>query len=344
LREGDNFWDFRLQRDTLDREAKINALVPQTASYLVISPVLFSSGLSDINNQNALLDTMQTKTLKAKNKNNKGIFFSAYGNKVTLSSSRTPLQYGYGADVNYAALQAGAILAAREDENITTDFGLLGTYGKLSFTPKDMEGADKNTLDKWLLSAYGSLHHNNGFYFNTLFSYGALKGNITTTPRGKTAELKNTNALSASAIMGQRLTTSAKGLVFEPQAQLIYQRFMLGTLSDVDGFDVKIGTPHQWLVRVGGRLTQDISTREQENAVSLYGKLNVTRAFGDHGTIQIGDIFHFDSVGVSVESGLGVNAQVSQNIVFHADVNYQQKLQKAGVSGMYLSGGMRYRF
>ncbi|WP_208436303.1 autotransporter outer membrane beta-barrel domain-containing protein, partial [Bartonella phoceensis] len=42
LREGDNFWDFRLQRDTLDREAKINALVPQTASYLVISPVLFS--------------------------------------------------------------------------------------------------------------------------------------------------------------------------------------------------------------------------------------------------------------------------------------------------------------
>ncbi|MDD9334153.1 MAG: autotransporter outer membrane beta-barrel domain-containing protein, partial [Bartonella sp.] len=51
-----------------------------------------------------------------------------------------------------------------------------------------------------------------------------------------------------------------------------------------------------------------------------------------------------DSMGGLVEGGLGVNAQLSRNIVLHADVNYQQKLQKAGVSGMYLSGGVRYRF
>ncbi|WP_425548553.1 autotransporter outer membrane beta-barrel domain-containing protein, partial [Bartonella pachyuromydis] len=41
---------------------------------------------------------------------------------------------------------------------------------------------------------------------------------------------------------------------------------------------------------------------------------------------------------------LGVNAQLSQNIALHADVNYQQKLQKAGISGASFSGGIRYRF
>ncbi|WP_273760319.1 autotransporter outer membrane beta-barrel domain-containing protein, partial [Bartonella sp. ML70XJBT.G] len=44
------------------------------------------------------------------------------------------------------------------------------------------------------------------------------------------------------------------------------------------------------------------------------------------------------------EGGLGVNAQLSQKFTLHADVNYQHKLQKAGVSGVNVSGGMRYRF
>ncbi|EJF86701.1 autotransporter outer membrane beta-barrel domain-containing protein, partial [Candidatus Bartonella washoeensis] len=269
---------------------------------------------------------------------------STHGNKVTLSSNRNPLQYGYGADVQYTAVQAGVTLAALEDQNITANFGLLGTYGKLAFTPKDMEGADKSTLDKWLLSAYGSVRHNSGIYVNALFSYAALQGNITTTPRGNTASLDDKNTFSASTTIGQKLTTSAKGLVFEPQAQLIYQRLMLGTLSDIDGFDVNIGTPHQWLIRVGGRLTKNISTMKEGSAVSLYGKVNVIKAFGDNGTIKIGDAFQLDSMGGLVEGGLGVNAQFSQNIVLHADVNYQQKLQKSGVSGMYLSGAISYHF
>ncbi|WP_455479135.1 autotransporter outer membrane beta-barrel domain-containing protein [Bartonella sp. B23] len=344
LREGNNFWDFRLQSATLDSEAKIKALVPQAASYFVIPQTLFSAGFSDVSNQNTLLDTMQTKSLETKNNKNKGIFLSTYGNKITLSSSRSPLQYGYGADIHYAALQAGVMLAALEDKNITTNFGLLGTYGKLAFTPKNMEGADKSTLDKWSLAAYGSVHHNSGIYVNALFSYGALKGNITTAPRGNTAKLDGTNTFSASTTIGQKLTTHAKGLIFEPQMQFMYQRLMFDTLSDIDGFDVDMNTPHQWLVRVGGRLTQNVSTTKEGGAVSLYGKLNVVRVFGDNGTIRIGDTFHLDSAKNSIEGGVGVNAQLSQNIILHADVNYQQKLQKAGVSGMYLSGGVRYRF
>ncbi|GAA5102538.1 autotransporter outer membrane beta-barrel domain-containing protein [Bartonella acomydis] len=344
LEEGKDFWDFRLQNATLDLQAEIRALVPQVASYLVMPNAVFSTGLSDVSQQNALLDHMRSSTVGAADNKNKGIFFSGYGNKMTLSSHRTPLQYGYGADVHYGALQAGITLATLEDQNITTNLGLLGTYGKLAFTPKDIEGADKSTLDKWSLVAYGSFHHDIGFYGNALFSYGALNGNITTAFRGKTAELKNTAVLNISATVGQRLATGTKGLIFEPQAQLIYQHVAFGTLSDVDSFNVDMETPHQWLLRVGGRLTQTTLPLEKDCAVSFYGKLNVIKTFSGKGTIQIGDTFHLDPMGAAIEGGFGVNAKLSQNIALHADVNYQQKLQKAGISGINVSGGMRYHF
>ncbi|MBB5073951.1 outer membrane autotransporter protein [Bartonella callosciuri] len=344
LGEGEDFWDFRLQSVTLDHEAKIRALVPQVASYLVLPNAVFSSGFSDVNNQNTLIDNMWTAAFETKNNKKSGVIVSSYGNKATLSSLRSPLQYGYGADIRYAALQAGVVLAVLEDENVTTNFGILGTYGKLAFTPKEIEGSEKSILDKWSFATYGNIRHNNGLYFNALFSYGILKGNITTALIGNTAELNKADTLNASATLGQKLKTSTKGLVFEPRAQLVYQRLMLSTLVDVDGFKVNMNNPHQWLVRVGGRLTQTMLPAENDSILSFYGKLNMVKTFGEKSTIQIGDTFHLDSMGSSLESGLGINAQLSQNFVLYMDVNYQQKLQKAGISGVNFSGGMRYRF
>ncbi|PIT70112.1 autotransporter outer membrane beta-barrel domain-containing protein [Bartonella tribocorum] len=344
LDKNENFWDFRLQNATLDSEGEIRALVPQVASYLVLPNALFSAGFADVNNQNTLVNNMRATAFETKDNKNKGISLSTYGNRMTLSSSRTSLQYGYGADVYYSALQAGVTLAALEDQNMTTNFGLLGSYGNLIFTPKDMEGADRSTLNKWSLAGYSNLRHSNGVYINTFLSYAILKGDITTALIGKTANLDNTNTLSASATIGQELTDSAKKLIFEPQAQLIYQRLMLGTLTDIDSFNVDMGTPRQWLVRFGGRLTQTIFLAEKDYAISFYGKLNVIKAFGDGGTIQIVKPFHLDSMGSSVESGLGMNAQLSKNTVLHADASYQHKLQRAGVSGFHISCRMQYRF
>ncbi|SQF96371.1 autotransporter outer membrane beta-barrel domain-containing protein [Bartonella quintana] len=342
--EEQNFWDFRLQSATLDREAKIKALVPQVASYLVMPNALFSAGFTDVNNQNALLNDMQTALFAPESHKKSGIFLSSYGNKITLSSNRNPLQYGYGADVQHTALQAGIALAGLEKQNITTSLGLLGTYGKLAFTPKDIEGAEKSTIDKWSFTVYGNIQHNNGIYLDTLFSYGTLKGNITTAFIGNTTQLNKTKTLSASATVSQKLGTGVEGLVFEPQAQFVYQRLMFEKLSDIDGFEVNMGKPHQWLLRFGGCLIQTVMPVERNHAVSFYGKVNFIKAFSDNGTIKIGDTFHRDSMGSSLEGGFGVNAQLSQNIALHAGVNYQHKLQKAGISAINFSGGIHYGF
>lgn len=340
----DNFWDFRLQNAYLDKDKKIRALLPQVANYLVMPSAVFSAGFTDVNNQNTLLDNIQATVFGTEDNKKKSIFLSSYGEKVTFSSNRDPLHYGYDADVNYGALQLGVVLVAREGKEISTHFGLLGTYGKLAFTPKDIEDSEKTLLDKWSLTAYSGIQHRNGLHVNTLLSYGSLKGTLTTALIGSAAKLDGTETFSASATIGQKLTTGVNGLIFEPQAQFVYQKLMFDVLSDADGFEVNMNNPHQWLFRIGGQLTQTLTTAEEGNAVSFYGKLNMIRTFGDGETIKIADIFHRDPTGSFLEGGIGVNAHLSQSIALHGDLNYRQKLQKGGVSGTSFSGGIRYRF
>ncbi|CAK01991.1 autotransporter outer membrane beta-barrel domain-containing protein [Bartonella tribocorum] len=339
-----NFWDFRLQNAYIDNDKKVRALLPQVANYLTLPNALFSAGFADVNNQNTLLDAMRSTVFGANDNKKNNLFFSSYGEKVTLSSSRGPLHYGYDADVNYGALQLGIILAALESNDISTHFGLLGTYGKLAFTPKEMQDSEKTMLDKWSLTAYSGVQHSNGLYVNALLSYGTLKGNITTALVGNAAKLDGTEILNISATLGQKLATDTKGLVFEPQVQFIYQNLMFDILSDANGLKVDMENPHQWLIRFGGRLTKTIMATEENKAVSFYGKMNVIRTFGDGKTIKIADTFHLDPTGSSIEGGIGVNAYLSQSIVLNGDISYRQKLQKAGVTGTNVSGGIRYRF
>ncbi|WP_375652053.1 right-handed parallel beta-helix repeat-containing protein, partial [Bartonella sp. LB28NMGDW] len=143
--KNENFWDFRLHKEILETDSgsgpSVIAPVAQTASYLVMPNALFYTGLTDIAKQNALLATMRTSVLGKEEEKQTGFFLYTYGSTGTLSSERGPLKYGYGADIRYAALQAGVTLAAIEGQNTTTHFGLVGTYGRLSFTPKEMQDA-----------------------------------------------------------------------------------------------------------------------------------------------------------------------------------------------------------
>ncbi len=345
--KNENFWDFRLQPEILEAGSgsgpSVIAPVAQTASYLVMPNALFYSGLTDMAKQNALLANIRTSVLGKEEEKQTGFFLYTYGSTGTLSSERGPLKYGYGADIRYAALQAGVTLAAIEGQNTTTHLGLVGTYGQLSFTPKDIKDAGKNTLDKWAITAYGSIQHNSGFYIDALLSYGILKGHIANAIRGNTAKLNDAKMLSISTTVGKEFATGMEGLTFEPQAQIAYQHLMFNTIEDADNFTVDMNNPSQWLIRVGGRLTKTIST-ENSRPMSFYGKVNLIKTFGDDGTIHIGRDFDLDPMGPAIEGGIGINAQLSHNFSLHGDVSYQQKLQKTGISGASFSGGIRYQF
>ncbi|WP_051039106.1 autotransporter outer membrane beta-barrel domain-containing protein [Bartonella australis] len=207
-----------------------------------------------------------------------------------------------------------------------------------------MEASRESIIDKWSLTAYSGVQHQNGLYIDALLSYGLLKGNIANDIIGETAKINDGKVFSASATLGQKLGTSAEGLIFEPQAQLVYQRLMLKTISDADNFEVDMGQPRQWLMRIGGRLTKDFATIKEDNTLSFYSKVNFIRAFGDGGVIKMGENFPSDSMGSSIEGGIGVNARFSHKISLHGDVSYWRKIQETGISGATVSGGVQYRF
>ncbi|WCR55263.1 MAG: hypothetical protein PG977_000656 [Bartonella clarridgeiae] len=336
-------WHFKLQDGYIDSQSRVKALVPQMASYLVMPNALFSSGISDISNQNKVLADIR-ETLNIESKKKGSFFLSSYGNTASLSSIRNPIQYGYGADIGYAALQTGVVLGSFENENTITRVGLLGTYGKVSFTPKDMEDSAKSALDKWSISAFGSVQHDNNLYMNALLSYGIVKGHIKTAVINNVAELDDTKMFSVSTTVGQKLATGAKGVSFEPQAQLVYQSVMFNTILDSDNLQVNMKDPNQWLVRVGGRLTKTVPVVEKDSFISFYGKVNVMKTLSASDTIEVSDTFYLDSMGSAIEGGLGINVQVTKNILFHGDASYQQRLSKAGISGASFAGRLLYRF
>ncbi|EJF75626.1 autotransporter outer membrane beta-barrel domain-containing protein [Bartonella alsatica] len=343
LGSGNNFWDFRLQNAFLDPNLRVKAVLPQVPSYFVMPNALFYTGLIDIVKQNTLLANMRTSIFRKEKKNS--FFLYTYGSTGTLFSERAPRKYGYsGANFGYTALQGGATLAELEEHNITTHFGLVGTYGQLSFTPKDMKDAGKSILDKWSLTAYNSMQHKNGFYFDTLLSYEILKGDITNAIIGKTAKLKNAKMLSISTTVGKQFVTIIQGVTFEPQAQIAYQHLMFDTLADADGFKVDMNNPHQWMIRVGGRATKTFSITENSRSISFYGKVNMIKTMGDNEAIYIDKDYPLDPMGSFLEGGVGISAKLSQNVSLHGDISYQQKLQKTGITGTNFSGGIRYQF
>ncbi len=199
-------------------------------------------------------------------------------------------------------------------------------------------------MDKWSLTAYGSIQYDNGFYLDTLLSYGILKGDINNAIIGKTATLKNAKMWSISTTIGKQFATGMEEVTFEPQAQLAYQHLMFDTLVDADGFKVDMNNPHQWMIRVGGRLTKTVTTAENGRSFSFYGKVNAVKTLGKDQAIHIDKDYQLDPMSSFLEGGLGINAQLSSNILLHGDVSYQQKLQKTGISGASFSGGIRYQF
>ncbi|MBA9083455.1 hypothetical protein GGR10_001319 [Bartonella chomelii] len=335
-----NFWDFRLENKYI--KFGVKAVVPQVPTYLLLPNALFYAGLMDINNQTELLGTMVTSFDPFLN-GKPAFFVRGYGGSHNYTSDLSTLEYGYGGKFGYHAIEAAALLNRLESEQSSTFIGVIGTYGKLSLQPQNVEKSKKSNFDQWSVTAYASLQHNMGFYVNGLLSYGLSRGDVETLEQGKTATITG-KPLRAALTSGKAFLTGYEGLVFEPQMQLIYQYLMFNSARDIGGFNINIGSPSQLTTRLGGRLTKALTEIGKGRSVSFYGKLHLMGSFGGKQFVQFKDTFQLGAFGSSMEAGVGVQAQLSSQIALHGDVVYQQKLTKAGFSGSTFSGGLRYRF
>lgn len=366
------FWDFRLESQSIDPDIKpkpdpsplppaptppspspephpipkpgVRAVVPQVPTYLLLPNVLRHLGLMNVSNQNKRLESLRIAAGGLLESRENPLFFvRGYGGNHRYTSNLSALEYGYDGELNYNALEAGVLLKAIENMYGTTSFGIIGSYEKFSLKPMNVEQSQKSTFDKWSVVAYGGMQHDAGFYVDGLASYSFLKGDVLTTARGKTAILKG-NPLSASLTTGKTFMVGEDGFVFDPQVQVVYQYLPFNKVRDVDGFDVDLGKLHQWIGRVGGRLTKMLVASDEAQVISFYGKLHLAHGFEGKQFVHFKDAFQLGAFGSSLETGLGFNAQLSQKFALHGDLVYQHKLTRAGFSGTNFSGGLRYHF
>ncbi|WP_375627316.1 autotransporter outer membrane beta-barrel domain-containing protein [Bartonella sp. PS17NMGDW] len=364
------FWDFRLESRSIDSDVKpkpdpdpipgpepspepapephpkpgVRVVVPQVPTYLLLPNALRHIGLMNVNNQNKRLESLRISSGSLSESRENPLFFvSGYGGNHRYTSNLSALEYGYGGELDYNAIEAGVLLKAIENTYGSTSFGIIGAYERFSLQPLNVEQSQKSTFDKWSVTAYGGMQHDAGFYVDGLVSYGLFKGDVLTTARGKTATLKG-NPLSASLTAGKTFMVGENGFVFDPQVQVVYQYLQFNKVPDVDGFDIDLGKLHQWIGRVGGRLTKRLVATDKAQVVSFYGKLHLAHGFEGKQFVHFKDAFQLGSFGSSLETGLGFNAQLSQKFALYGDLVYQHKLTKAGFSGTSFSGGLRYHF
>ncbi|UNF43433.1 autotransporter outer membrane beta-barrel domain-containing protein [Bartonella krasnovii] len=351
MKDGGAFWNFRLENQYVKSagsaalsERFVRSVVPQVPTYLVLPNSVFHTGLMDINNQNKQLETLRmTSTGMVEVRENPALYLRGYGGSYRYASDLSALEYGYDGDLDYRGVEAGVLLKTIENTDSALSFGVMGTYGKLSLKPLDVEQSQKSAFDKWTATVYGSMQHNVGFYVDGLLSYGLFKGDVLTLARGKTATLKG-NPLNVSLVGGQTIATGYKGFVFDPQVQVVYQHLQFNKARDIDNFDIEMGNLDQWVARVGGRLTKNPTGSEGVNAVAFYGKLYLAHGFGEKQSVHFSDSFKLGAFGSSLEAGVGFNVKLLPQFSLHADILYQHKLNKAGFSGASFSGGVRYQF
>ncbi|MBX4336288.1 autotransporter outer membrane beta-barrel domain-containing protein [Bartonella raoultii] len=354
LVKGDGeFWDFRLEnkyiQSTLDTsvvtdaELRIRDVVPQVPTYLLLPNFLFHTGLMDVTHQYKPLKAMQSLPNRlSKIEDIPVLFVYGYGGKYHYTSNLSVLEYGYGGNLDYNAIETGIFLKTIESVYRKISFGVMGTYGNLSLQPQNVEQSKKSAFHKLSLTAYGNMEHSTSFYVNGLLSYGLFTGDVHTI-LGKMATVK-ANPLNISLSAGKEFITKYEGFVFDPQIQLIYQYLQFYKAHDIDRFDIDIGNLEQWVIRIGGEVTKTFAEPEKNRIISLYGKIHFLNHFGRKEFVHLKDKFQLGDFGSSLEVGLGINSQLSSEVIFHGALNYQHRLTKAGFSGIRFSGGLRYRF
>ncbi|WP_455481732.1 autotransporter outer membrane beta-barrel domain-containing protein [Bartonella sp. B35(2025)] len=323
---------------------RIKAVVPQLPIYLLLPNTLFHTGLMDISNQNKHLEiTRSTSNSYFRGDENSAFFMHGYGGNYHYTSDLSAFNYGYGSELDYNALEAGVLLKEIENLYDCAFFGIMGSYGGFSLYPQDVKESRKSTFHKWSVSAYGSIQHDTGLYMDGVVSYGLFKGDVLTLARKKTATLKG-KLLNASLTHGIVFIAEHKGLIFNPQVQVVYQYLQFDKERDIDNLNIDMGEFNQWTARFGGHLTKTLDTFEGGRVVSFYGKLNLANNFGGKKFVYFKDAFQLGAFGSSIEAGLGFNAQLSAKLALYGDLIYQHKLTKAGFSGTSFSGGLRYHF
>jgi len=315
----------------------IRAVAPQVYSYLVAPNALFQTGLSNVRNLHRhLAETRVMDAVADDDFAGNGAFLHLYGGDWDYRTNLGAANYGVDADVRHSAAQGGLNLAVLDGDSGVLQIGLAGSAGNVDLTPHGVNGARKTRLDQWTISPYLSWQSAGGAYVDATISQGGFKGNVSTMQRGRTARLKGS---SQAFSLGSGFPFVLGKVILEPQVQLVWQRLEFDRASDVDGFQVHLGTMTQSTARAGAEMSFGGS------AVRMYGRAHFSHTFSDGQRAWLGDTFQVGRMGNALETSLGFDSSLGTGRVsLYGDIGHQTRIGGAGHQGWAANIGVKARF
>ncbi|EIM18796.1 autotransporter outer membrane beta-barrel domain-containing protein [Pseudomonas chlororaphis] len=363
--DGNTFWDYRLANaflcdgspcpppptDPLEEvtpPAETRPMVvPQVPSY-VSAP----SGLAIYSYQ--VLDNLHRRLGEVRQTSDRGPGYEGeffiryisgdYRQKTDLSFR----EFGFDYDLNMDAVQFGMNLLNIENEHSTLRGGIAYTRGSSRIKPRAADGDSNTAFDVDSLSLFATWQDIKGWYVDAVLSGDRARGHTDTDTVDNMANLRG-NLWTASIEAGYPWQF-ANGVTLEPQVQITRQQVQLDDTVDDDGNRVNFDSFGQNIVRVGARLTRTWK-HDRGGATTPYARLNYIRGSSNNPKVTISDThsaisqtFEGAAFGKTMEAGLGLTSQLTNDISLYGEATYQKELNDNGLRGWGSNVGLRWNF
>jgi outer membrane autotransporter protein len=334
------FYDYRLQ-SLVDASGRPVA-VPQIAGYQAIPTGAVRYGASLMDSVHQRQGELREPAADRGRKGDQGeqreqaFFMRANGSHNDITGDRAS---GYKQDIGY--LQVGGHVFGRD----MADGATLRIGGALSYGQSKLEAAASSAkvdLKGTTFSLLSTYQTPAGWYLDGVAQLTDYRAAIETRERGRVASPGGLG-LGLSLEGGYPMEMGG-GLVFEPQAQLSYQKIKFDNFVDVDRVTVELQGGESLRGRVGGRLKKTFNPNTPRQW-TLYGEGNLVHEFlKDRGITAGGVSFASDSLGTSAQLEGGIQAQLGVNTSLYASVGYSKGLSKGAADSWSGNLGIRIAF
>jgi outer membrane autotransporter protein len=331
------FYDYRLQ-SVVDASGRPVA-VPQIAGYQAMptGAVRYGASLLDSvhKRQGELRDVATTRSTNSEQRE-RAFFARVNGSNSDVSGDRAS---GYEQDITY--LQAGGNVFGRDMEDGAT-LRIGGAISRGQSKLQASASSAKVDLKGTTVALTSTYQTPAGWYLDGVAQLTDYSATIQTTERGRVGAPDGLG-LGLSLEGGYPMDLGG-GLVFEPQAQLSYQKIKFDTFVDADRITVDLQDGESLLGRVGGRIKKTFNPNTARQW-TLYAEGNLVHEFLKDRSITAGGIsFASDSLGTSAQVGGGINAQVGANTALFAGLSYSKGLSKGAADAWGANLGLRIAF
>ena len=268
-------------------------------------------------------------------------FINGYNGRDDYHSAGDFSNYGYDFKSKYQGWFMGS--RWQSDNESTSRYALsAGIHkGNISLSPHSAEGENRGWFDTNGIVSQLSWQHDNGIVLDITTGYTRFKGKVVTDLRGQTAKPKA--AIWHVGMEGGKAWNFGRHRI-TPLVGIDYQHLRINSFTDVDNARVRYqmhnapaysaALQYEWQALPGLNFNNKARLRLSP------GKAPVTQIGG--GSDEA--LFRSGKGGDSLQLKSGINLNVFSNVSLNTQIQYQQRLQREGVSDWSYIGGVNINF